>query len=120
MDGLSYFALGILFFVVLVLAYGMIAIHDIPYLIAKARNHPHQDAIHAGGWVSLFTLHAIWPFLWLWATAYHPEHGYAGRPREDADKIPPESTSIASTAALEERVAKLEAELERTKAPKPE
>jgi len=31
MDGLSYFALGILFFVVLTLAYGMIAIHDIPY-----------------------------------------------------------------------------------------
>jgi len=55
MDGLSYFALAILFFVVLILAYGMIAIHDIPYLIAKARNHPHQDAIHAGGWVSLFT-----------------------------------------------------------------
>lgn len=115
MDGLSYFALGILVFVVLVLAYGMIAIHDIPYLIARARNHPHQDAIHAGGWVSLFTLHAIWPFLWLWATAYHPEHGYAGKPRED--KAAPES---ASTAALEERVAKLEAELALTKAPKSE
>jgi hypothetical protein len=117
MDGLSYFALGILFFVVLVLAYGMIAIHDIPYLIAKARNHPHQDAIHAGGWVSLFTLHAIWPFLWLWATAYHPEHGYAGRPREGAGKTSPEN---ASTTSLEERVAKLEAELALTKAPKPE
>jgi len=33
----------------------MIAIHDIPYHMAKARNHPHQDAIHAGGWISLFT-----------------------------------------------------------------
>jgi len=52
MDFLSYFALAILFFVVLTLAYGMIAIHDIPYHIAKARNHPHQDAIHAGGWIS--------------------------------------------------------------------
>jgi hypothetical protein len=49
MDFLSYFALVILFLVVLILAYGMIAIHDIPYHMAKARNHPHQDAIHAGG-----------------------------------------------------------------------
>ncbi|MDX7812186.1 DUF3302 domain-containing protein, partial [Aeromonas caviae] len=35
----------------------MIVIHDIPYEIAKHRNHPHQDAIHVAGWVSLFTLH---------------------------------------------------------------
>jgi hypothetical protein len=76
MDTLSYFALGILIFVILTLAYGMIIIHDIPYHIAKARDHPHQDAIHAAGWVSLFTLHAIWPFLWIWATIYRPERGY--------------------------------------------
>src|SRR5205814_4476389 len=85
MDFLSYFALAILFFVVLVLSYGMIAIHDIPYHMALKRNHPHADAIHAGGWISLFTLHAIWPFLWIWATAYHPEHGYAGTPRGKTD-----------------------------------
>jgi hypothetical protein len=116
MDGLSYFALAILFFVVLVLAYGMIAIHDIPYHIAKSRNHPHQDAIHAGGWVSLFTLHAIWPFLWLWAYSYHPVHGYAGKPRDDAGKTAP--TDTTATAPLEKRIAELEAELERSKAPK--
>jgi hypothetical protein len=44
---------------------------------AKARNHQHQDAIHAAGWVSLFTLHAIWPFLWIWATIYRPERFWA-------------------------------------------
>lgn len=121
MDGLSYFALAILFFVVLVLAYGMIAIHDIPYHIAKARNHPHQDAIHAGGWVSLFTLHAIWPFLWLWATAYHPEHGYAGKPRDDASKAASDKApATPPTAALEKRIAELEAELARSKASKSE
>ena len=86
MDFLSYFALAILFFVILVLAYGMIAIHDIPYHMALKRNHPHADAIHAGGWISLFTLHAIWPFLWIWATAYHPEHGYAGKPGRRTDQ----------------------------------
>jgi hypothetical protein len=73
---LNYFALGLLFFVVVVLFYGIIAIHDIPYLIAKSRQHPHADAIHAAGWVSLFTLHVLWPFLWIWAMAYRPERGW--------------------------------------------
>jgi hypothetical protein len=73
---LNYFALGLLCFVVVVLFYGIIAIHDIPYLIAKSRNHPHEDAIHAAGWVSLFTLHVLWPFLWIWAMAYRPERGW--------------------------------------------
>jgi len=76
MDGLSIFALILLVFIFLTLAYGMIIIHDIPYHLAVKRNHPHQDAIHVGGWISLFTLHAIWPFLWIWATLYRPERGY--------------------------------------------
>ena len=39
---LNYFALGVLIFVFLVIFYGIIVIHDIPYLIAKKRNHPHS------------------------------------------------------------------------------
>jgi len=110
MDFLSYFALALIFFVLLSLAYGMIAIHDIPYHIAKKRNHPHQDAIHSGGWVSLFTLHAIWPFLWIWATAYHPEYGYAGRPREKSTKEParPATPAEERLTTLEARMAELE------------
>lgn len=73
---LNYFALGLLIFVLITLFYGIIAIHDVPYEIAKHRNHPHQDAIHAAGWVSLFTLHALWPFLWIWAMLYRPERGW--------------------------------------------
>ncbi len=61
---LDYIALAILIAVVLILFYGIIVIHDIPYEIAKKRIHPHQDAIHYAGWVSLFTLHVLWPFLW--------------------------------------------------------
>src|SRR5262245_17380973 len=67
---LNYFALFLLFFVIAVMFYGIIAIHDIPHRIAEARHHPHQDAIHAAGWVSLFTLHVLWPFLWIWAMLY--------------------------------------------------
>jgi hypothetical protein len=73
---LNYFALGLLIFVVITLFYGIIAIHDVPYEIARRRDHPHQDAIHVAGWVSLFTLHAIWPFLWIWAMLYRPERGW--------------------------------------------
>ncbi|MBS0285816.1 MAG: DUF3302 domain-containing protein [Proteobacteria bacterium] len=73
---LDYFALGLLFFVGIVIFYGIIAIHDIPYEIAKARNHPQQDALHVAGWISLFTLHAIWPFLWIWATLYREDRGW--------------------------------------------
>ena len=61
---LNWFALGLLVFVVIAIFYGIIAIHDIPAQIAKSRHHPHEDAIHAAGWVSLFMLHVLWPFLW--------------------------------------------------------
>lgn len=59
MTVLDYVALGVLIFVVVILFYGIIAVHDIPYEMARKRDHPHQDAIHVGGWISLFTLHAI-------------------------------------------------------------
>jgi hypothetical protein len=103
---LNYFALGLLFFVVVVLFYGIIAIHDIPYRIAKARKHPHQDAIHAAGWVSLFTLHVLWPFLWIWAMTYRPERGWgfgAASPEETGRAAPTEEL-----AELARRVGKLE------------
>jgi len=102
---LSYVALGLLFFVALVLFYGIIAIHDIPYEIAKSRNHPHQDAIHVAGWVSLFTLHVMWPFLWIWATLYRPERGWGFQQIEENQR-----TDEAQLAALQE---KLDAQSER-------
>src|SRR5262245_25728071 len=73
---LNYFALGLLVFVVIAIFYGIIAIHDIPARIAKARHHPHEDAIHAAGWVSLFALHVLWPLLWIWAMVLHSVRGW--------------------------------------------
>src|SRR5215831_7896457 len=97
---LNYFALFLLVFVVVVLFYGIIAIHDIPAKIAESRDHPHQDAIHAAGWVSLFTLHALWPFLWIWAMSYQPQRGWGfGRGSVNYDD---------ELAQLRERVAALE------------
>lgn len=100
---LNYFALGLLFFVVVVLFYGIIAIHDIPYVIAKGRNHPHQDAIHAAGWVSLFTLHALWPLLWIWAMTYRPERGWGFHTPSAAPAV-----EASELEELRRRIARLE------------
>ena len=96
---LNYFALGVLIFVFLVLFYGIIAIHDIPYNMAKKRNHPHADAIHTAGWISLFTLHAIWPFL------YREDRGWGMQNHiTKPDEVP-------GMDALAKRVAELEQKL---------
>lgn len=108
---LNYFALGLLIFVLITLFYGIIAIHDVPYEIAKRRGHPHQDAIHAAGWVSLFTLHAIWPFLWIWAMLYGPDRGWGLK--QDGSAID-ESDAAAQSGTIEnlrKRVAELERRL---------
>ncbi|MEO2089048.1 MAG: DUF3302 domain-containing protein [Gemmataceae bacterium] len=75
---LDYLALVILLVGLTVTFYTFIFIHDIPYKVAKARNHPYTEAIHVAGWLSLFTLHAIWPFVWIWAVSYRkPTEGVA-------------------------------------------
>lgn len=103
---LDYVALGLLVFVFITLFYGIIAIHDIPYEISKHRNHPHQDAIHVAGWVSLFTLHVLWPFLWIWATLYREERGWGfGGTESTAD---PFSELTGQVKALQARVEILE------------
>jgi hypothetical protein len=69
---LEYAALALLIVMTTFIIFLVIYIHDIPYEIAKERGHPHQDAIHIAGWVSLFLMHTIWPLLWIWAYLYKP------------------------------------------------
>lgn len=64
---LDYLALVITLMGLTLTLYTFIYIHDIPYEIAKKNNHPHVDAIHIGCLLSIFTLHAMWPVLFLWA-----------------------------------------------------
>lgn len=112
---LDYIALGILIFAGTVLFYGVIAIHDIPYEIAVHRNHPQQDAIHVAGWVSLFTLHALWPFIWIWATLYREDRGWGF-------SSAPLNESSPRFQALEQQVETLQQRLtalEGTAAPEP-
>jgi len=107
---LNYFALFLLLFVVVVLFYGIIAIHDIPAKIAESRHHPHADAIHAAGWVSLFTLHALWPFLWIWAMAYRPERGWGMSHQPPGAGAEP-AVSASELEDLRRRVAELESSI---------
>ncbi len=99
---LEYVALFLLIFVALVMFYGIIAIHDIPYEISVKRNHPHQDVLHVAGWVSLFTLHVLWPFLWIWAMMYREDRGWGIATSDD---------SGGGSSALAERLEAIEARL---------
>lgn len=102
---LNDFALGLLLFVVVALFYGIIAIHDIPARIAKSRHHPHEDAIHAAGWISLFMLHVLWPFLWIWAMSYKPDRGWGFSKNHAA---PPLSPGESELDELRRRITELE------------
>jgi hypothetical protein len=96
--------------VVIVFIYLIIYIHDIPYEIAKKRDHPHRDAIHIAGWVSLFLMHVIWPFLWIWAYLYKPGEGWGLETVELKDS----TESKEEIEALKERLEALEAKLSET------
>jgi len=105
---LDYVALGIFVTVVITFIYLVIYIHDIPYDIAKKRNHPHRDAIHIAGWVSLFLMHVIWPFLWIWAYLYKPGEGW-GLETVEIKESPQEREEIEM---LKEKLTALEERLE--------
>lgn len=96
----DYIALFLLIAVVALVVYGIIAVYGIPHEIAKARHHPHEDAIGAATWVSLFTLGVLWPFLWIWAMAYRPDRGWGFMSGMNADR--------SEIEALERRLAALE------------
>jgi len=104
---LDFVALGIFVTVVIVFIYLVIYIHDIPYEIAKKRDHPHRDAIHIAGWVSLFLMHVIWPFLWIWAYLYKPGQGWGMETVELKDS----THSKEEIETLKERLEALEAKL---------
>jgi len=99
---LDYIALGILFFVIITLFYGIIVIHDIPFEIAHKRNHPHQDAIHIAGWVSLFTLHVLWPFLWIWATLYREDRGWGFKDLQEKESKHEQEIEALKTEARQQ------------------
>jgi len=100
----DYFSLFLLFFIFLSLFYAMIALANIPYDIAKKRNHPHQDSILIAGWFSLFTLHSMWAFLWVWSTLYREDRGWGF---QTAKSIPQGEANV-----LKEQIAQLQSRID--------
>ena len=101
---LNYLSLVILLVGLTLIFYTFIYIHDIPYNIAKKRNHPQKEAIHYACWISLFTLHAIWPIVFIWAIIDHKP-------------IPVRVSDGGADPELQERLAELEARLKRLEGP---
>ena len=115
---LEYLALVILCLGLTAVFYIFIYIHDIPYHVALHRNHPHKDSIYWSCWVSLFTLHALWPFLFIWASAYplppgtHVAHAGEGPIEEGfSPPVPPAAVDGAEVEALHRQVAELKERL---------
>jgi Protein of unknown function (DUF3302) len=65
--GFELLCLAILCLGLTMVVYFMVWLHGIPHHIAEANNHPHKRIIHHMCWVSLFTLHAIWPLVYMWS-----------------------------------------------------
>lgn len=95
---LNYLSLVILLVGLTLMFYAFIYVHDIPYNIAKKRNHPQKEAIHYACWLSLFTLHAIWPIVFIWSVIDHKP-------------IPVRISEGDTDTGLQDRLAALEARL---------
>jgi hypothetical protein len=71
-----------------------------PARVAQARNHPQAEAIAIGSWLTLFLGFVLWPLVAIWAHM-KPVPG---------DLRTPGDISGKKLAALEERLARLEAD----------
>jgi hypothetical protein len=101
---LDYFALGLLCLSITAIFYLFIYIHDLPHKIAQQRDHPHEEAIHVACWLSLFTLHAMWPLVFTWAVSHKKQ------PHTPAPGLSPGVNGDLThrLAQLEQRLQKLE------------
>ena len=99
---LDYLALLLICLSVTVVFFTFIYIHDLPHKIAREREHPHEEAIHVACWLSLFTLHAIWPLVFIWALSHKPSD-------HESPGVAPDDASLSGRLRqLESRLQRLE------------
>jgi hypothetical protein len=101
---LDYLALVILLMCLTLVFYTFVYIHDLPHKIAKQREHPHEESIHVACWLSLFTLHTLWPLVFMWAVSH--KKGEAARIVISTEGEKPDLAT--RLAALEARLKSLE------------
>lgn len=67
MDIASLFALVVIAVLLLAVVAAIVALGSLPGQIAKAKNHPHADAINVASWVGLAVGGVLWPIAFIWA-----------------------------------------------------
>jgi hypothetical protein len=97
---LDYIALGVIFFLLVLVTAAIVALGSIPGKIARKRGHPWPDAVNAASWIGLAT-GVFWPVAFIWAFLPIPQ-----RSNESTDGTTQPSGDAADLAA---RVASLEA-----------
>ena len=97
-------ALFIIFVLIIMITAAIVILGSLPGKIARQRNHPWPDAVNVASWIGLAT-GVFWPVAFIWAFFPFPERSKQG----SAESM----ESTADTAALEKRIASLEAALEK-------
>ena len=108
---LDYVALALLILGATLAFYTFIYIHDLPHALAKKRGHPHAEAIGVACWLSLLTLHAIWPIVFIWAMTKQSEDSSATFSAAQLD---------SRIDGLAERLGSMESRLESLQTPRVE
>lgn len=101
---LSYIALGVIFFLLVLITAAIVVLGSIPGKIARKRNHPWPEAVNVASWIGLAT-GVFWPVAFIWAYLPVPQRVQEG----SAETTQPSG----DTADLEKRIASLEAALEK-------
>ena len=82
MDALTWVALGLIFFVIVLVVYMIVVLHMLPGKIAKKKNHPQQKAIEICSLMGLI-IFPFWMVAMVWANFNPPEFLIPSEPKED-------------------------------------
>ena len=101
---LDYVALGVIFFILVLVTVVIVLIGSTPGKIAHRRGHPWPDAVNAASWIGLAT-GVLWPFAFVWAFLPIP----TSPKRSSGDEEQPSG----DTRDIEDRIASLETALKK-------
>jgi hypothetical protein len=105
---LSYVALGVIFFLLVLITAAIVALGSIPGKIAQRRGHPWPDAVNAASWIGLAT-GVFWPVAFIWA--YLPIPQRSTESTEGTTQPGDEAADLAArVASLEATIKKLQSQ----------
>ena len=99
---LDYVALGVIFFLLILVTVVIVQLGSLPGKIARRRDHPWPDAVNAASWIGLAT-GVFWPVALIWAFLPLPA-------KPSSSNV---SDSSTNAAKLEDRIAALEATIKK-------